>query len=249
MKRTRAVILAEIRALKANKDNYTSTVVRADPYSLVATHISKKTVDSEIFSGMTFKGVRAYCKGPLMKGFYNSRLEPIKAFGEDTKEFMAFYATREELFPGAVKVLEAINESWDSDALHNAWPTPDGHEAYVKVMEKVHGTISAGGMEFAYTYNSNRPSERFTSLAPNFTHGNDGFLVRHIVDNAPCEVFHVHDDIKAHPNNMDVVSDLYVDGFNVMLDFKPLDKLLGYELDIDYTEIRKGLSVSSYHLC
>ena len=249
MKRTRQQILAEIRRLKANPDSYDIEVVRADPYSLVAQEMMKKVPHSEVFADMSFKQVRAYCKNPLMTALYNSRQQPIEAFGEDTPELEAFYATLHELFPGAMNVLEALNESWDNTRLHNEWLAPDGHRAYVKVMETVHGTLSAGGLEFAYTYHANQPSDRGTSLAPNFIHTNDGFIPRHIVEKANFQVFHVHDEIKAHPNNMGKVTELYTDGIVKIIESRPLETYLGRDLGINYGPVLDGLAKAQYHLC
>ena len=55
MKRTKAQILNDIRKLKTNKDNYSETVVRADPYSLVAERMLEKLPESEVFNKMTGK--------------------------------------------------------------------------------------------------------------------------------------------------------------------------------------------------
>ena len=109
-RRNKSQILAEIRALKSNPSNYYEEVVRADPYTMVAEHMVNKLPHTEIFKDMSFKDIRAYCKGPTMTYFYNSRAEPIKAFGKDTQELQAFYDTLTELFPGAINVMEALND-------------------------------------------------------------------------------------------------------------------------------------------
>ena len=249
MKRTKAEILKEIRALKASKDSYTTTIVRADPYTLVAKKMMEKVPHSEVFEGMNFGQIRAYCKKPIMTFFYNSRQEPINAFGEDTEELNAFYATLNELFPGAMQVMEAINEQWDNKALFHKWETPDGHIAHVKVMESVHGILSSGGMDFAYTYNSNQPSEIGTSLCPNAIHSADGYLVRYVVENAPFQAFAVHDDFKAHPNNMGELTKLLKEGVVNLMGTKFFDKILGRPLNIDYTAIKKGIKESEYIIC
>ena len=198
--RTKAQILKEIRELKSNPDSYYETTVRADPYSMIAREMLRKVPDSEVFEGMSFKEVRAYCKPVLMTALYNSKQKPIEAFGEDTEELHAFYTVMEELFPGSVAVQEALNESWNEKALFHEWTLPDGHVSHVKVVETVHGTLEAGGLEFGYTYHANQPSKVHTSLSPNFTHSYDGFIVRDMITNATFNIASIHDEFKCHPN-------------------------------------------------
>jgi hypothetical protein len=246
---TKTEILNKIRSIKANPDSYDESVVRADPYSMVATEMLRKVPDSTIFEGMSFSEVRAYCEYPLMTALYNSRQVPIEAFGDDTPELEAFYTVLEELFDGAVAFMEAINESWDDQALSHHWKTPDGHVAFVPVMETVTGTIEAGGMEFGYTYHSNEASTSHTSLAPNLVHSLDGYVVRNVVESAPFNVIHVHDELKCHPNNCGDMIDLYREAFIDLIDAKPFEKFLGRDLGIDYSEVREGIKEATYLLC
>jgi len=249
MRRTKEQVLAEIRALKSDKNNYSEAVVRADPYSLVADRMMEKVPHSEIFAGMTHKQVRAYCKDPIMTAMYNSRRQPELAFGEDSEELEAFYDTLAELFPGAMNVLEALNDRWDNTTLAHTWETPDGHIAHVNVMEDVTGHLDNEGLDLPYLFKNNQPSNTKTSLAPNYTHSNDGFTIRHVADNVEFDFAHVHDDLQSHPNHMGKVRELYVDSFRVISEGKYLEKFCEQDFKIDNTAFLAGLKDSSYALC
>ena len=248
-RRTKQQILAEIRLLKTNKDNYIETVIRADPYSLVADRMLEKIPHSVIFEGKTYKEVREYCKNPTMTYFYNSRMEPIKAFGEDTQELQAFYETLSELFPGAVNVMEALNDRWDTTALFHTWSTPDGHVAHVKVMEHIDGHLDNEGLDLPYRFEKNQPSLRGTSLSPNFIHSLDGFLIRHVADNLGQTFSHIHDEYQSHPNHMGRVRELFIDGVEVIANAKLLETFCEQDFGIDTKDFIKGLKTSSYAIC
>lgn len=249
MPRTKEQILSEIRQVKSNKDNYTETVVRADPYSLVAKRMLEKVPHSQVFEGMTFKQVRAYCKNPIMTAMYNSKAEPRKAFGEDTEELEAFYVTLSELFPGAMNVLEALNNRWNNTTKAHTWRAPDGHVAHVKVMEHIDGILDNEGLNLPYRFERNQPSDVGTSLAPNFVHTNDGYSVRHIVESADFEVAHIHDDVQAHPNHMGKVRALYLDSLRNVAESRVLEEFCEQDFNIDLTDFLAGLESSSYALC
>ena len=249
MRRTKQQILADIRKLKVNPDNYTEQTVRADPYSLVAERMLEKLPNSEVFDGMSFKEVRKYCKEPIMTSLYNSVEQPKQAFGEDTPELQAFYDTLYELFPGAIDVLEALNARWDNNALAHTWTTPDGHTAYVKVMETVHGHLESEGLNLEYRYHNNQTSKVKTSLAPNYVHSMDAFAVRYVVENADFDVVAIHDEFQAHPNNMSKVRSLYLEALAKISEGHFLEEFCEKDFGIDNTAFLKGLTDSSYALC
>ena len=251
MKRTKQQILAEIRLLKTNTDNYSEKVVRADPYSLVSERMLEKVPDSKVFAGMSHKQVRSYCKDPIMTAMYNSKAEPIKAFGEDTPELEAFYDTLHELFPGAMNVLEALNYRWDNSTLAHTWPTPDGHIAHVNVMEAVEGHLDNEGLDLPYRYNVNQPSNVKTSLAPNYVHGTgDAFAVRHCAEKAiDYDFSHIHDDLQSHPNHMGKVRANYLEAFAIVSEGNFLEEFCEQDFNIDNTAFLAGLKDSEYALC
>ena len=116
-------------------------------------------------------------------------------------------------------------------------------------METVHGILESGGMEFGYTYHNNQPSEIGSSLAPNLIHSLDGWVVRYVVENAPFQVFHVHDELKCHPNNMTALTLLYKEAFIKLTEEDILSNFLGRQLDIDFTAVRAGIADAEYALC
>lgn len=247
--RTKAQILLEIRQLKQNPASYNETVVRADPYSLVAQKMLEKLPHSKVFDNMSFKEVRAYCKKPVMTTMYNSIAQPIKAFGEDTEELHAFYETLQELFPGAMNVLQALNDRWDKEATYHSWKLPDGHTSHVKVVETIDGILDNEGLNLPYRFKRNQPSTTGTSLAPNFIHSFDGFAVRYIIENADFQVAHIHDEIQAHPNNMGRVRELYLEAFKVIASHPYLEEFCEEDFNIDTRDFIAGLKDSSYALC
>ena len=251
-KRTKAEILAEIRAIRADTANYAETIVRADPYSLVATRMIELLPDTAVFAGMSFKEVRAYCKNPIMTAFYNSRAEPEKAFGEDTHELEAFYQTLTELFPGAMNVLEALNARWDDEAYFHEWITPDGHMSHCKVLNTIKGQLSIQDLELEYTFKENGVSETSTSLAPNFVHSADGFAVRFVILTALKEGFqvvHIHDEFDAHPNNMDRVQELYLEALRIVATSRMLETFCQRDFGIVLDEFLEDMEESAYALC
>ena len=249
MKRNKAQILAEIRKLKTNPANYTETVVRADPYTLVAQRMVEKLPHTPVFEGMSFKEIRSYCKQPVMTYFYNSRAEPIKAFGQDTEELHAFYTTLEELFPGAINVMEAINDRWDNTAMFHTHTLPDGHVSHVKVTTAVEGILDNEGLNLPYLYYKNQPSDIGTPLVANFTHAFDAFGVRHVADNADFDFSHVHDEYKAHPNNMGRVRELFIDSIRITASQPYLEEFCEQDFGIDNRAFLAGLKTSKYAIC
>ena len=249
MRRNRAQILAEIRTIKTNPDNYIEEVIRADPYTLIAERMIEKVPNSEVFAGMSFSEVRAYCKQPLMTALYNSVMEPIKAFGEDTEELAVFYTSLEELFPGAINVMKALNARWDNTALFHNWRTPDGHEAYVEVIQHIEGVLSSEGLNLPYRFSKNMPSDIGTALSPNYIHSLDAYCVRYVRDNVDFDFVHIHDDYQAHPNNMGRVRELYLEALKNIAEGGYLEEFCGQDFGIDTKDFVEGLKDSSYALC
>ena len=249
MKRTKKQILAEIRSIKSDSSNYTESVIREDPYSLVAKKVLEKVPHSTVFEGKSFKEVRAIVKPALMTVLYNSKQEPINVFGEDTPELEAFYTALHELFPGALNVMEALNNRWDNTATYHEFVMPDGHVAHVKVIEAVDGTLDNEGLNLPYRYKVNQASTNGTSIVANFTHACDAFIIRYVVDNADFQVAHIHDAIGFHPNNGSKVRELYKEAFAVLSKSKVLEEFCEQDFGIDNNDFLNGLKTSSYALC
>lgn len=104
-----------------------------------------------------------------MTAFYNSKSEPIKVFGEDTEELDVFYEVLHELFPGAMDIIQMVNDSWDSSALYHKWKLFDKHVSYCKVVEQVDTVIKVKELDDAkisYRFYPNQPSDNYNSLMP-----------------------------------------------------------------------------------
>jgi len=246
--RTKSQIMAEIRAIRTNPENYVTRTLRADPYSLVTNSVLAKIPGSSIFEGMSWKEIRQAVKEAVMTAFYNSKAEPKRVFGEGA-ELDAFYLTLRELFPGAMNVLEALNDRWDNEADYHEWTLPDGHVSHVKVMETIGGVLEIEGLKLAYRYRANTNSKTGTSLAPNFVHSIDGFIVRYIVLKADFPVVHVHDQIDFHPNHGDEVRKLYLEAIALVAESKLLEKFCERDFNIDVSAVVKAMKDSQYALC
>lgn len=201
-------VLSDCRETAINS-NVLNSGKRMDPYTLVASKMQEYLPKSEMFEGLEFSQVRGLVKKPIMTHFYNSTAKPQEIFGEDSEELVVFYEVLEELFPGAIAVMELINEAWDSTALEHTWTLPDGHVARCLVRDKVDTSIEIDELDaqnsFAYRFYPNQPSTKGTSLMPNVIHSIDAYIVREMVRRAKAQGFElaaIHDAFTCHPNNM-----------------------------------------------
>lgn len=186
---------------------------RNDPYTMVSDEMVRRLPHSPMFEGLTPAEVRSLVKKPIMTYFYNSITNPISIFGKDTPEYKTFLAVLNDLFGGAVAVMNIINSKWNPTATYHEWTLPDGHVAHVKVVEQVDTRIEVQELEvassFAYRFYPNQPSKVSTSLAPNIIHSIDAYIAREVVRRCPFDVAHIHDAFTCHPNHMPVVMATY----------------------------------------
>lgn len=186
---------------------------RNDPYTLVTDEMIRRLPDSPMFEGLTKSEIRALVKKPIMTYFYNSKRQPESVFGKDSVELQVFHEVLNDLFTGAVAVMNIINAEWNPNALYHQWTMPDGHVCHVKVIEQVDTRIEVDELAcahtFAYRFYPNQPSKLGTSLAPNIIHSIDSYIVRQAIERATFELAHIHDAYTSHPNFMTRVMDLY----------------------------------------
>lgn len=145
---------------------------RVDVYETVAKHMS--TIVKQEIS-------RDDLKKPLMTTFYGSKAQPKILFGEDTPELEAFYDVLNTELGGAVEAMNDIQSCWNPTVLAHQWTLPDGHTAYVPVMEAVDKKIEIDELDHrSFTHRSyvNTSSEYGISLAANVVHSLDGYIVR-----------------------------------------------------------------------
>ena len=145
--------------------------------------------------------------------------------------------------------MEALNDRWDKEAMFHEHTLPDGHVSRVNVMKTIEGTLDNEGLNLPYTYNNNMPSDVGTPLVANFTHAFDGFGIRHVGDNADFDFSHVHDEYKAHPNNMGKVRELFMEAIEIVAKGNYLAEFCQEDFGIDNREYLAGLKYSSYAIC
>jgi hypothetical protein len=145
---------------------------RVDVYEMVAKGMSDYLGDNVS---------REDVKKPVMVTFYGSKAEPKVLFGEDTPELNAFYEILDKELGGAVEAMNDIQSCWNPNVLVHEWTLPDGHTAYVPVLEAVDKKIEIDELEhrsFTHRAYINKESTYGISLAANVVHSIDGFIVR-----------------------------------------------------------------------
>ena len=145
---------------------------RLDVYEMVAKRMSE-IVKQEVS--------RDDVKKPIMTTFYGSKAQPKNLFGEDTLELEAFYDVLNTELGGAVEAMNDIQSCWNPTVLAHQWTLPDGHTAYVPVMEAVDKKIEIDELDHrSFTHRSyvNTSSEYGISLAANCVHSLDSYIVR-----------------------------------------------------------------------
>lgn len=155
----------------ASQCNLVNTGNREDAYTNIQTQMNA-------FLGTTCKYSRKVIKAAGMTHFYGSKLEPIKAFGEDTPELRAFYQAINSALPGANELNYALLGLWQPDALIHEWVLPDGFEAKIKVIVSIETPVKFMGMDYTVTKQVNQPKESSLSIGANIIHSLDGMIVR-----------------------------------------------------------------------
>jgi len=189
-------IMAALSGCKetASATNMVDPAVRRDLYQEVTTAIN---------SLCTIPTTRKVVKKVVMTFFYNSVKTPERMLTKD--QLAAFYQVIQQLFPGAYKVMDIVNNLWNTNGSHHRWTLPDGHVAHVPVL---------GAVKYNTPYGSIHRTELVTSpnyrsLLPNVIHSIDGYIAREMIRRCDFEVIHIHDCFGSHPNNMGVIAQRY----------------------------------------
>lgn len=189
-------IMAALSGCKetASATNMVDPAVRRDLYQEVTTAIN---------SLCAIPTTRKVVKKVVMTFFYNSVKTPERMLTKD--QLAAFYQVIQQLFPGAYKVMDIVNNLWDVNGSHHKWTLPDGHVAHVPVL---------GAVKYNTPYGSIHRTELITSsnyksLLPNVIHSIDGYIAREMIRRCDFEVIHIHDCFGSHPNNMGVIAQRY----------------------------------------
>ena len=186
--------------------NMVNTGNREDIYQSVADSMN---VNLDTNNQVTRKDV----KKPVMTTFYNSEANPKETFTEPQLE--AFYASLDDTLPGALDVMEAINQYWDFESDVHMWTLPDGHVAKVPVTEMTNVRIEVDELNhrtFTYRYNKQQPSENYRSLVANIVHSVDGYVAREMVRRCHAmkiELVHIHDCFVFSPDHLQTVCKTY----------------------------------------
>ena len=186
--------------------NMVNTGNREDIYQFVADSMNAilKPIDN-----VTRKDV----KKPVMTTFYNSEANPKETF--NANQLQAFYASLDDTLPGALDVMEAINQYWNSETDVHMWTLPDGHVAKVPVTEMTNIRIEVDELDhrtFTYRYNKQQPSENYRSLVANIVHSVDGYVAREMVrrcHSMKIDLVHIHDCFVFSPDYLQVVQQTY----------------------------------------
>jgi DNA-directed RNA polymerase len=178
----------------ASATNMVDPAVRRDLYQEVTTAIN---------SLCTIPTTRKVVKKVVMTFFYNSIKTPERMLTKD--QLAAFYQVIQQLFPGAYKVMDIVNNLWNTNGSHHRWTLPDGHVAYVPVLDAVKYNTPYGSIYRTELVTS----PNYRSLLPNVIHSIDGYIAREMIRRCDFEVIHIHDCFGSHPNNMGVIAQCY----------------------------------------
>lgn len=160
---------------------------------------------------------RGMLKDPIMTTFYGSTAQPKKIFGTGTPELKAFFDTLATGLPGAYELLNCIQGLQDPTATEYQWTLPDGHTAYIPVMETVDKKVEVAELNkatFTFRTRVNQAKDFDLSLAANVVHSIDGYIVRQLLRRAERNGYHmttIHDSFWASPNHMEDVRMGYVE--------------------------------------
>jgi len=151
---------------------------------------------------------RQIAKQVAMTHFYNSKATPKALLSE--VELEVFYECITGLLPGAEDVMNTINDCWDSTADAHTWIMPDGHTAYVPVIEAVNATYTDDELgEIPLRYYHQTSSENYRSLCPNVIHSIDGYIAREMIRRCDFQLSHIHDCFVFSPDHLQDVSRTY----------------------------------------
>ncbi len=215
--------------------NMLNTGNREDVYQMIADKMN-------VLLNGKYSVNRKDVKKPCMTTFYNSTAVPFKAFNKH--QLKAFNDTLDGLMPGAMEVMEAINEYWNYDSDIHQWSLPDGHVARVPVTEMSDVRIEVDELNhrtFTYRYNKQQPSENYRSLVANIIHSVDGYVARQMVrtcNDMGIELVHIHDCFVFSPDYLQAVRRTYREILADIADSDLLSDILS-EISGEYVEVVK----------
>lgn len=118
-------------------------------------------------------------KKAIMTHFYNSQATPKRIFPNQGM-LDQFYATINEMAPGANSLNTIIQQLQDPTALKYEWTLPDGFEVVTKVMGLSSQEARVFDDYYEVVYKENKPTDFDLSLSANYIHSVDAFAMREV---------------------------------------------------------------------
>ena len=224
----------------ASQVNMVDPDKRVDVYTTIADEMNKHWYLSKPVP-------RKIIKQAAMTHFYNSKATPKRLLSKE--ELQVFYAVIEGFLPGAEKVMDAINECWDSEGDHHSWVMPDGHHVYVPVVEPTNGVYSDaefGDIPLRWLHQTK--SDNYRSLCPNVIHSIDGYVAREMIRRCDFQLSHVHDCFVFNPNHLQDVTRTYREIMADIAKSDLLEDILRQITGNDTLSFSKEADISQYIL-
>lgn len=129
---------------------------------------------------------RADVKRAVMTSGYGSTLVPKEVFGEGDK-LDIFYQACNVIAPEAFKLMSALLDTWQPDALMHSWVMPDNFHVNIKVMQSKETRVEVDELNhttFTTHIKINQGSKKGLANVANTIHSIDGYLLRSVIRRA-----------------------------------------------------------------
>lgn len=124
---------------------------------------------------------RKDAKAAMMTRGYGSSNKPEEIFGKKTPELYAFQDACNIVAPEAFKLMQAMIDAWQKNALKHSWYMPDGFAVQLKTVETIEKTLRIDELEdLAITVyvKENVGLEKSVALAAHLAHSVDAYVLR-----------------------------------------------------------------------
>ena len=151
----------------------------------------------------TIQILRDDIKRCVMTAGYGSTLVPKEVFGEGPL-LATFYQSAMQVAEGAFKLMPALLDTWQADALSHNWIMPDNFHVNIKVMQSKEVRVEVDELNhstFTTHVKINQGSKKGLANVANLTHSVDSYLLRSLVRRASfdeAKVTKAIDMITAH---------------------------------------------------
>lgn len=134
----------------------------------------------------TIQILRDDIKRCVMTAGYGSTLVPKEVFGEGPL-LATFYQSAMQVAEGAFKLMPALLDTWQADALSHNWIMPDNFHVNIKVMQSKEVRVEVDELNhstFTTHVKINQGSKKGLANVANLTHSVDSYLLRSLVRRA-----------------------------------------------------------------